>query len=163
MHQKKRSAKASTTVIVIVIVLLLVCGGACGGGYWYWTTKIVPGVQNFATGVQAGLTAAGEVAKDSLALSTAESEFTGDLSTGDTDKAYNLTSKKFKEKYKTPKDFKDYVEKNPDLKKSMLTPNVVVGTEGKPSTVTGAMGAKTVVLTFVKEDTLFKVDAIEIK
>jgi hypothetical protein len=153
--------KSNTLTIVLAIlgILLLGCCGVGGYlGYQGWMKA-----KEVGTGIQAGLTQMGEGLKDMGALTTAETEFTSDLSAGDTEKAYNMTSKNFKTKYKTAKELKDYVEKNPDLKKGMTNPNIVVGTEGKPSTVTGLMGAKTVVLTFVKEDTLFKLDNIEIK
>jgi hypothetical protein len=145
--------KSNTVTIVLAIlgILLLSCCGV--GGYFGYKTYYAA-KDLISSAVDAG--------KDTLAVNNAATEFTSDLAVGDTEKAYDLTSTNFKSKYKTAKDFKDFVDKHKELKGPFSGPQITIGSEGKPPTVAYPVSGKTVKLTLVKDGDKFKIDDVSV-
>ncbi len=151
MPPEEKKSNTLTIILLIVGLLLLSCCGV--GGYYVY--KIYYAAKDL-------ISSAVDAGKDTLAITTAQSEFTSDLSLGDTEKAYDRTSTNFKTKYKTAKEFKDFVDKHKELKGPFTNPQITIGSEGKPPTVTYVVSGKTVKLTLVKDGDHFKVDDVTV-
>jgi hypothetical protein len=132
---ERRSGKSNVGLILgIIAVVLVLSAGCCGGIIWYSMSKV-----GFA--VEQGL-------------------FLSELSQGKVDDAYKRTSKKFQSK-QSLEQFKEFVNKHPDVKSGNLqnaqtvgSPNIDTG----PVTLNGMMGSTKVTLTVVKEDGSWKID-----
>jgi hypothetical protein len=132
---ERRSGKSNLGLILgIIAIVLVLSAGCCGGIIWYSMSKV-----GFA--VEQGM-------------------FLSELSQGNVDAAYKRTSKNFQSKQSLAQ-FKEFVDKNPEVKSGALqgaqpvgSPNIDTG----PVTMNGTMGGKKVTLTVVKEEGNWKID-----
>ncbi len=131
---ERRSGKSNLGLILGIIAgVLILSVGCCGGLFWYGWSK------------------GGFAIEPTL--------FVNEVSQGNVDAAYKRTSKNFQAKQSLAQ-FKEYVDKNPEIKGSQiqLQPVGQPNTDTGPVPLTGSMGGKKIDITAVKEDGSWKID-----